>query len=221
MTRNTITTQPNLGLGNVVSGAAMLLQAGQDGKMIKDAAREMGKGVTSNQGTLQPPQTQQQFDQRYSHDYKFRVDTEIRNEYSNLTPNPTNPTSYPTKQEVVDMLNKSLVDPKLYLKEVDPATNDIVAGFEYRVVEYEIYEFDEYRGIQNAPTYEVNGTRENIILDNLNYRSKDDPLFQIPAKNSSNRIRERMMEFNFYDPSNGYRRMGYRISFTFQLVLPG
>ena len=42
MTRNTITTQPNLGLGNVVSGAAMLLQAGLDGKKIQDAAREMG-----------------------------------------------------------------------------------------------------------------------------------------------------------------------------------
>jgi RHS repeat-associated protein len=215
------TTQPLSGLGTAVSGAAMLLQAGLDGKKIQDAAGEIAKGVASNQGNLQPPQTQQEFDRRFYQDYKFRVDTEIRNEYSNLTPNATNPTSYPTKQEVVDMLNISLVDPKLYLKEVDPATNDIVAGFEYRVVEYEIYEFDEYRGIQNAPTYEVNGTRENIILDNLNYRSKDDPLFQIPAKNSSNRIRERMMEFNFYDPSNGYRRMGYRISFTFQLVLPG
>jgi hypothetical protein len=42
MTRNTITTQPNLALGNMFSGAAMLLQAGMDGKKIQDAARELG-----------------------------------------------------------------------------------------------------------------------------------------------------------------------------------
>ena len=218
MSKLTATTQPNLGSGTAVGGAAMLLQAGQDGKKIQDAAGEMGKGVTSNQGTLQPPQTQQEFDRRFYQDYKFRVDTEIRNEYSNLTPNATNPTSYPTKQEVVDMLNISLVDPKLYLKEVDPATNDIVSGFEYRVVEYEIYEFDESKGLPNDPTFEVFGTRETIILDDPIYRSDINPLFKNPTKNSSNRMRDRMMEFNYYDPLSGYQRKGYRISYTFQII---
>jgi RHS repeat-associated protein len=214
------TTQPLSGLGTAVGGAAMLLQAGLDGKKIQDAAREMGKGVTSNQGSLQPPQTQQQFDQRYYQDYKFRVDTEIRNEYSSLTPNASNPTSYPTKQEVVDMLNKSLVDPKLYLKEVDPATNDIVAGFEYRVVEYEIYEYDVSKGDPNDPTFEVPGSFQNVILVDPANRS-DDPLFQRPTKNSSNKLRDRMMEFNFYDPFHTTNRRGYRISFKFQLVRLG
>jgi RHS repeat-associated protein len=218
MSKLTATTQPNLGSGTAVGGAAMLLQAGQDGKKIQDAAGEMGKNVASNQGNLQPPQTQQEFDRRFYQDYKFRVDTEIRNEYSNLTPNATNPTSYPTKQEVVDMLNISLVDPKLYLKEVDPATNDIVSGFEYRVVEYEIYEFDESKGLPNDPTFDVFGTRETIILDDPIYRSDINPLFKNPTKNSSNRMRDRMMEFNYYDPLSGYQRKGYRISYTFQII---
>jgi hypothetical protein len=116
------------------------------------------------------------------------------------------------------MLNISLVDPKLYLKEVDPATNDIVSGFEYRVVEYEIYEFDESKGLPNDPTFEVFGTRETIILDDPIYRSDINPLFKNPTKNSSNRMRDRMMEFNYYDPLSGYQRKGYRISYTFQII---
>jgi RHS repeat-associated protein len=42
MSKLTATTQPNLGSGTAVSGAAMLLQAGLDGKKIQDAARNSG-----------------------------------------------------------------------------------------------------------------------------------------------------------------------------------
>jgi RHS repeat-associated protein len=53
MTRNTITTQPNHGSGTVVSGAAMLLQAGLDGKKIQDAAGVMGRSMQSNSNALE------------------------------------------------------------------------------------------------------------------------------------------------------------------------
>jgi hypothetical protein len=48
MSKLTTTTQPTLGLGNMFSGAAMLLQAEQDGKKIQDAAGEMGKAFLKN-----------------------------------------------------------------------------------------------------------------------------------------------------------------------------
>jgi hypothetical protein len=41
MSKLTATTQPNLGSGTAVSGAAMLLQAGLDGKKIQDAASKL------------------------------------------------------------------------------------------------------------------------------------------------------------------------------------